>query len=279
MKVYISADMEGATGVTSSGQCSAKQGEYKRFRKLLTADVNAAIKGARDAGASEVLVNDSHGPMTNIMIEELEEKGRLISGSNKPLLQMQGIDGSFDAAFFVAYHAHEGTEGGVINHTLVGSAVEEIRYNGEVVGELEINARIAGYFDVPLVLVTGDDKVVGQAQQIPGVRGVAVKEGLDRFAAKCLPPSETEEMIREAAAGALESADEVSPVCPSEQIKFRVTFKTTPSAGMACLFPSVQRVGPKTVQIEDADYLVAFKKMWGAIILGFNASGGLLNRG
>ncbi len=277
MKVYISADMEGATGVTSSGQCSPKKNEYKRFRKLLTGDVNAAVKGAREAGAEEVLVNDSHGPMTNIMIEELEEKARLISGSNKPLLQMQGIDESFDAAFFVAYHAHEGTPGGVINHTVAGSAVEEITFNGEVVGETGINARIAGYFGVPVVLVTGDDKVAEEAKsQIPKIHAVTVKKGLDRFAGECLPPSETEEMIAEGAEKALQDADNITPLCPEGPVIFRLKYKTTPSAAMAELFPSVKRVGAKTVEIADNDYLMAFKKLWGCIILGFNAAGGVL---
>ncbi len=279
MKVYMSVDMEGATGVTSSKMCSPKEKEYRRGRKLLTGDVNAAVRGALDAGAGEVLINDSHGPMTNILVEELEKGARLISGSNKPLLQMAGIDDSFSAAFFVAYHAREGTEGGVLNHTLMGSVVTEIRCNGEPVGETGINARMAGAFGVPLVLVTGDDRLADEASRlVPEIETAVVKTGMDRHTADCLPPSATEDMIREAAERALGRCGEISPCVPETPVTFDVTFKTTPSASMACLFPSVQRRGSKEIRIEDDDYAAAYRKMWGALILGWNAMGGVLER-
>ncbi len=279
MKIYMSVDMEGATGITNSLFLGAKQSDYGRGRKLLTGDVNAAVLGAKDAGASEVLVNDAHGPMTNILIEELEEGARLISGSNKTLLQMAGIDDSFDAALLVAYHAREGTTAGVLNHTIMGSVVTEIRRNGVVVGETGINAGIAGAFGVPVVLVTGDDKVAAEARNlIPEIETAVVKTGVDRHTADCLPPRETARIIREAAARAVERRREIPVHMVDGPVVFDLTFKTTPSANLACLFPCVERVGPKEVRITHDDYCEAYKRLWGALILGRNAMGGVLER-
>ncbi len=279
MKVYMSVDMEGASGITSSKLISRKEKEYDRGRKLLTADVNAAVRGALEAGAQEILVNDSHGSMTNILIEDLEEGARLITGSNKQLLQMAGIDDSFDAVFFIAYHAREGTEAGVLNHTIMGSVVTQIMRNGELVGETGINAGIAGAFGVPAVLVTGDDKVGAEASAlIPGIETVAVKTGLDRHTASCLPPGQAQEMICEAAARALGRREEIAPHRVQSPVVFDVTFKTTPSVSMACLFPCVERLGPKEIRVADDDYAAAFKKLWGALLLGSSAMGGVLER-
>lgn len=278
MKVFITADMEGASGITSTKQCSPKEkNEYERGRKFLTGDVNAAIRGAVNAGASEVLVNDSHGPMTNILIEDLEESARLISGSNKPLLQMQGIDASFDAAFFVAYHAQEGSDRGLLNHTIMGSVVQRILCNGEPVGETAINAGIAGAFGVPVVLLAGDAQVAREARElIPGITTVEVKDSFDRHASNCIPPARTALMIEAAAERALEELGRVEPLNVALPVTFDLTFRSTASAGMACLFPSVTPKGAKTVEIVDEDYVAAFKKLWGALILGRCAVGGVL---
>lgn len=279
MKIYMSVDMEGASGITSSKMCSAKQKEYSRGRKLLTGDVNAAVKGALDAGADEILINDSHGSMNNILIEDLVKGARLITGSNKPLLQMAGVDSGCDAAMFIAYHAREGTPRGVMNHTIMGGTVTEIRRNGDPVGETGINAGIAGAFGVPVVMVTGDDRLAAEASElVPGIETVIVKTGLDRHTAECLPPSETAEMIREGARRAVENHGEIEPHRVRSPVVFNLTFKTTPSAAMACLFPCVERVGPKEIRVVDEDYAAAFKKLWGAIILGYSAAGGVLER-
>jgi len=277
VKVYMSVDMEGATGITNSKMCSPKEKEYKRGRELLTKDVNAAVKGAVDAGAEEVLINDSHGPMTNILIEDLADKARLISGSNKQLLQMAGIDESFDAAFFIAYHAREGTHSGMLNHTIMGSVVTEIKCNGHPVGETGINAKMAGYYGVPVVMVTGDDKLSDEASElIPGIETVVVKEAMDRHTADCLPPGRTEKMIRKAAKEALDSRDDIKPHKADSPVVFDLTYKTTPSTTMAGLFPSVEQIGPKQIRVQAENYPDAYKKLWGCIILGRNAMGGVL---
>ncbi|MGE5653484.1 MAG: M55 family metallopeptidase [Bacillota bacterium] len=274
MKVYISVDMEGATGVAAGRQL--QDSEYNRFRKLLTQDVNAAIAGACDAGATDILVNDAHGHMTNILIEEIDPRARLISGNNKQLCQMEGINDSFDAAMFVAYHAREGTDAATINHTIMGVAVTEIRLNGRPIGETGINAAVAGAFGVPVVLVTGDDKVCAEAQDFLGpVETVEVKKAIDRFVANCLPPAKAHELIRQGAKQALERKGEVKPFNVG-QVEFEIDFKLTNQAAMASIFPSVRKVGPKTVAVQADNAVDAYKQLWGCLILGYAATRGVL---
>ncbi len=274
MKVYISVDMEGATGVAAGRQL--QDSEYNRFRKLLTQDVNAAIAGACDAGATDILVNDAHGHMTNILIEEIDPRARLISGNNKQLCQMEGINDSFDAALFVAYHAREGTDAATINHTIMGVAVTEIRLNGRPIGETGINAAVAGAFGVPVVLVTGDDKVCAEAQDFLGpVETVEVKKAIDRFVANCLPPARAHELIRLGAKQALERKGEIKPFDVGP-VEFEIDFKLTNQAAMACIFPSVRKTGPKTVAVTADNAVDAYKQLWGCLILGYAATRGVL---
>lgn len=276
MRVYISVDMEGISGVATGAQLNDP--DYKRFCHLMTQDVNAAVEGAFRAGATRVLVNDAHGKMTNIVAEELDERATLISGSNKHLCQMEGIDQGFDAALFVGYHAREGSDRAVINHSIAGVATTEIRRNGVPVGETAINAGIAGFYGVPVVMVTGDDKVCAEAKSfIPDIETVEVKKGLDRFAAEVIPPKRTREMITEAAERALRRHREVKPHLIEGPITFEVEFKLTNQAYMASVIPEIEKIGPKTCRVTDRDYPVAYRRLWGAIIIAMAATRGLFN--
>src|SRR5574341_1130376 len=206
MRIYVSVDMEGITGVAVGKQVTPAERDYERFRKLMTADANAAVEGALAGGATEVVVSDGHGPMTNILIEELHPAARLISGSTKTLGQLEGIDRGFDAAFFVGYHQREGGGDGIMNHTFLGRFVYEVRVNGEPVDEAAVNAGLAGAFNVPVALVTGDDLVCADAQRrFPGVVTAPVKEAFDRFVGLSLTPKKAQELIRERARQALEA--------------------------------------------------------------------------
>jgi D-amino peptidase len=277
VKVFISADMEGATGITSGRQTNSSDSEYARGRKFLTQDVNAAIDGAFEAGATEVLVNDSHGSMTNILIEDLDPRARLISGSNKELCQMQGISADFDAAFFVAYHAMEGTHDAIINHTYLGNTVTRITINGEAVGETGSNAAIAAHFGVPVVLVTGDDKVAAEAKaRLGNIETVVVKNGMDRFVANCLPPSETKKMIKEGAMKALARVKEIKAVAAKTPVTYEIELKTTAHTTFPVVFPEVKRVGPKTISITAGDVVTGFKMVWGALQLARAGASGQL---
>lgn len=279
MRVYISVDMEGITGVAVSKHVTPGEKEYDRFRRLMTQEANAAIEGALAAGATEIVVSDGHGPMTNLLVEELHEAARLLSGSNKLLGQLEGIDRGWDAAFFVGYHQREGGGDGILNHTLLGRIVYEVRLNGEPVDEAAINAGLAGAFGVPVALVTGDAAVCAEAERrLPGVVTAPVKEAIDRVVGLTLTPARAHALIRERAAQALRAVREgtVVPYRVAVPAVFEVDFKRTPPARMATLFPGVQRRGPRTIAVTDTDYVKAFKLFWGCLIVGMATAEGLL---
>ena len=275
MKVYISVDMEGISGVAAGRQL--RDAEYNRFRKLMTQDTNAAIEGAFNAGAKSVLVNDAHGHMCNILVEELDPRARLISGSTKHLLQMEGIDSSFDAVLFVGYHAREGSWDGVINHSIMGVAVTEIRLNGRPIGETGINAAVAGAFGVPVVLVTGDDVVAKEAIDFLGnPTTVEVKKALDRYSADLIVPEAAQEMIRKGAEEALLRRHEVKPY-EVGKTTFEIELKMTNMANMASIFPCVERIGPKTVRVSADNAAEAYKLLWGTLILAYASMNGFFS--
>ena len=269
MKVYISCDMEGISGVVAGKQTDNREEEYKRAQKLMTSEVNAAIEGALAGGASEVLVNDSHGSMRNILIEELNPAAQLISGSPKPLSMMQGIDdSSFDAAFFIGYHAQAGTAYSVLDHTYSG-IVYQVSLNGRPMGETGLNAALAGHFGVPVVLVTGDKLLVEEATALLGtVEGVAVKESCGRYAARCLAPETVHELIRQAAQSALSKAKEEEgrqPFVVEPPITLAVDFTSSAHLDMAELIPGSRRTSGRHIEYTHDDFLTVYK-VWRAML-------------
>jgi D-amino peptidase len=246
MNVLISVDMEGIAGVVTGSHTSSKHKEYERFRKLMTAEANAAVEGALAGGAARIVVNDSHGGMTNILIEDLNPAAELISGSPKPFGMMQGIGPDADAVFFVGYHGASGTGAAVLEHTWSGHLVEA-HLNGQMVGETGINAALAGAYGAPVVLVTGDRAVTEEARDLLGeIETVAVKEGVTRTAAQCLHPKVACKQIREAAERALEL--DIAPFVMAPPITVRVTFQRAAHADMAELVPGSRRVNGRTVE-------------------------------
>lgn len=271
MKVYISVDMEGVAGVTRTDQTLEGEKDYERFRRLMTQEANAAVEGALDAGAEECIVNDSHGSMTNLVIEDLHPAARLISGSNKHLVQMEGIDADFAAVFFVGYHQREGGGDGILSHTLRGGLVYEVRVGGLPVDEAMINAGIAGAFGVPVALVSGDSAVCKDCEErLLGVVTAAVKEPLNRFVGLSLTPQRARDLIRERAAAALKKANagSLKPHVVAGPVRFEVDFKNTAPAHMATLIPGVERLGPRTIGFQESDYITAFKLFWATLTLG-----------
>jgi D-amino peptidase len=265
MKIYISADMEGVSGVVHFAQTGIKEetGEYARARQWMTAEVNAAIEGALAAGATEVVVNDAHGSMRNILLEELNPVAQLVTGSPKPLSMMQGIDEGFDAAFFIGYHAQAGSAHGTLNHTWSGR-VHSVGLNGRPVGELGLNAALAGHFAVPVVLVTGDQALVDEAQAILGdIEVVAVKQAYGMRAARCLAPSRAQQLIKDSATRALQKAG--SPFALSKPIAFSVRFQQTVHAEMAELVPGSHRVDTRTIEFKHDDMMIAYRA-WRAMV-------------
>ncbi|PTX61781.1 D-amino peptidase [Melghirimyces profundicolus] len=277
MKIYISADMEGISGVATNMQLK-KDSEYQRFRRLMTADVNAAVEGAFAGGATEVVVCDGHGNMSNILIEELDSRAELISGNNRIMCQMEGIDGSFDGVFLVGYHGREGgNERAVINHTLAGGCVAEIRVNGRAVGEAELNAGVVGFYNVPVLLVTGDEALVEEVREwSPDIHTVQVKRGVDRLAARLLPPVKAREQIRRKAEEAVRGRGRIRPHILEGAVTYEIDFHGTNQALMTTTIPGVERVGPKTVRFTAEDSVTAYKEMWACLIIGMAATRGVL---
>ena len=275
MKVLISADMEGVCGVTSWVQVMPPEfeggprstAEYERARARLTREVNAAVEGALDAGADEVIVNEAHDGMRNLIPEELHEGVRFITGSDKALGMMQGVDETgVGAAFFVGYHARAGTPGAPLAHTW-NSYVNDVRLGGRSTGEYGINAVLAGHYGVPVTLVTGDDKAVAQVRELLGAQvvGVVVKEGYTTFSAIHLHPRKAQRLIREGAREAVALAADATPRRLEPDTRVEIDFDHQARA-QACLFiPGVERAGERTVAFAAADAL-AFNDVFRAVM-------------
>ena len=268
MKVFISCDIEGISGVVKSGVHTSSDGmDYERARTLMTGEANAAIEGALNAGATEVIVNDSHGPMTNLLIEKINPAATLITGAPKPLSMMQGIGKDCAAAIFVGYHARMGTPG-VLSHTISGASVANVWVNDIIVGETGINAALAGYFGVPVVLVCGDDIVSREAKELlPHVRTAAVKTAITRQSALCLPPERAQALIRQETEQALASLDSARPWLPGSPVTFKIEFKDSGLAENAARMPYSKLVDAKTVAFSADNYLTAFQGLQAMIAL------------
>jgi len=268
MKVLISVDMEGTTGVTTWEDVMPGKMFYNQSRKLLTTDVNAAIEGALEAGATEILVNEAHDGMRNLLLDEINPRARVVRGfGGKQLCMMEGIDDSFDKVFLVSYHARAGTLGAVLNHTLL-TEIHNFWINGVLVGEGGISAAIAGHFDIPVALVTGDDKVIKEMRGLLGNEfvGVEVKKGISRYSADCLPPGVTSGLIRDAARRAISA--EVKPYQVKSPCSIEVEFSSIEMGNMACWVPTIERVEPRKVKSTAINVVDAWKPLWASILLG-----------
>jgi D-amino peptidase len=247
LKVYISVDMEGISGVNSDNQTSAAGAEYGRARKLMVEDANAAIRGAFEGGATEVVVNDSHGSQRNLLPEDLDPRARLISHSFKRHGMMEGLDETFAAVIFVGYHAKAGAPRGLFAHT--GSGVlRDLQVNGVSVGEGGMNAMLAQWHGVPVVLVTGDDVAVEeQLVTVPNVRGVVVKRAINTRAVELRPLAEARREIqqaaREAVSGARRSALQRAPF-----YTVRMEFRDPTFVEVATAFRDVTAVDATTIE-------------------------------
>lgn len=237
MKVFISADIEGISGVVSKAHTTSQGYDYQRARMLMTQEVNAAIEGALDAGADEILVNDAHGSMTNILIEELNPKASLITGTPKMLGMMEGIDSSFDAALFIGYHSRMNSSG-ILSHTYYGSVVSDITINGKASGEFYINSSVAGSFGVPVVLVSGDDVLKEEVLDInEDIESVVVKTAQGRYAAKCIAPLNARNLIRERTREALNQIEKIKITQTEGPIELKIRFLNSGFAEVASLMP------------------------------------------
>jgi D-amino peptidase len=258
VKVFISVDMEGVSGVVNWRQTEHGKEDYERMRRLMTQEVNAAVEGAFAAGAKDIVINDSHGSMRNVVIEDLHPNVRLITGSTKPMSMMEGLTADFDAVFLVGYHS-QASSTGVLNHTYT-DRVAHYWVNGKVMGETGMNALIAGYHKVPVVLVTGDSEVTKEAEELLGnVTTVTVKEPRSQFSALCLHPSRARELIKEGAQRALANLAAAKPPVPDAPSTVRIQFHTSGQADGASIMPGAVRIDSVTVEFTGKDYLEAYR--------------------
>lgn len=255
LKVYISADMEGITGVVTSAQLGPSGFEYARFREFMTDEVLAAIEAAREAGATEILVSDSHGNGQNLLIDRLPSDIQVVRSWPRPLMMMEGIDDSFDAAIFVGYHASTTNTRGVRAHTISSANLTSVKINGVPMTEGGINAAIAGHFGVPIVLVTGDDATVEEVGGLLGdVEGAVVKWSYGFHSARTLTPEAGRGLIRERTLQALGRIDDFRPYSPGEgPVTLDLSFKNYMPAELMAYLPNVERVDSHTVRFVGAD--------------------------
>jgi D-amino peptidase len=263
MRVYISCDLDGVCGVVDRDQLfEPSSPDYREACHLLTAEVNAAVEGALEAGADEVVVNDGHYRMRNLVPEELHPRARLVAGRFKPMFMVEALDGSFATALFVGYHAAAGTANGTLNHTYHAF---ELRLNDILCSEGTFNAAVAGHYSVPVGLVTGDTATIeAMREQVgPELRGVAVKEGISRLAARHLMSVyEARDAIRAEAREAVRAAVEgrgPKPFILASPVVMRLTFRESLFADAAALLPGGERVDGRTLRWEFPDALAAYR--------------------
>jgi D-amino peptidase len=266
MKVFLSTDMEGTAGVVDWEQCTGDGPQAEAGRRLLLAEVNAAIQGAMEGGATQVVVNDSHSKMRNLPPDQLDGQASYISGSHKPLYMMQGLDESFDACLFVSYHGSVGAPAG-LSHTYNPRAVIEATLDGRVTGEAGINALVAAHYGVPVVLVTGDDCACAEtAELIPGIHTAVVKRHVSRVAADSLHPVLARQLIRERARAAVAGAASAPPP-PLDPGVLELSVRTTDIAEAATWVRGVESAGPRRLRIHGADRLATYRAFCAAIML------------
>lgn len=267
VKIYISADMEGISGVVSMQQIDSGAREYERARRMMTREVNAVIEAAFEYGASEIVVNDAHGDMDNILIEELDSRVSLISGSPKPFSMMEGIDSSFDGVFFVGYHARAGSIDAVIDHTYA-FRVLEAKINGKPMSEAGLNGQLAGYYRVPVVFISGDQNAVRCAQEeLNNPIGVVVKQAAGRTAAEIYPFGQVEVRLKTGVAEAMKKIRSFKPTVVRDSVELEVSFTVSDMAAMALLIPGAIRKDARTVAYTGRDYLETYKVFRAMLLL------------
>jgi D-amino peptidase len=249
LKVYISVDMEGVTGVVSNEQLGPTGFEYQRFREFMTAEALAAIQGARDAGATEILLSDSHGNGQNLLIERLPADVKVVRSWPRPLMMMQGIDSSFDAAIFIGYHSGTTNSKGVRAHTISSARLTSVELNGRSMSEAGINAAIAGHFGVPVVMISGDDAAVEEARAMIGnLEGAVVKQSLSFHSAVTMTPEAGQALIRQRVAAGVQRRASLKPFVLTAPIRLDVTFKNYRPPEMLAYLPIVERISAHAIR-------------------------------
>lgn len=256
LKVYISADMEGVAGAVTEQQLGPDGFEYERFRGFMTDEVNACIEAAREAGATEILVSDSHGNGQNLLIERLPDDVMVVRSWPRPLGMMEGIDDSFDAVIFIGYHSSTDNSRGVRAHTMSSANVTGLHINGMSMSEGSINAAIAGHFGVPVVMISGDDVAIAETTEIVGdMEGAVVKYARGFHSAQTLTPAAAQQVIRERTIAALERLDEFEPYVLKGPLTVDLGLKHYRPVELLAYLPIIERLNSHTVRYVADDIL------------------------
>ncbi|MDD9314303.1 M55 family metallopeptidase [Cytobacillus firmus] len=261
MKLYLSVDMEGITGLADHTHVGSSKHNYERSRVIMTDEANHVVTAAFEEGCSEVIVNDSHSKMNNLLIERMHRETQLITGDVKPYSMVQGLDSSFSGAVFVGYHARASMKG-VMSHSMI-FGVRHMYINDHAIGEMGFNAYVAGYHGVPVLMVAGDDQAALEAENlIPNVTTAVVKETISRSAVKSLTPAKAGQLLREKAAEALSKKELVKPLVPPENPVLKIEFANYGQAEWAALMPGAEIEENTTiVRYQAKDILEAYQAM------------------
>lgn len=264
MKILIAADMEGITGVTHWDQVHPDHAEYVRFRKLMTGDVNAAVRGAFAGGADTVTVTDGHFNGRNILIEELDPRASLNSGSPAPLSMVQGVDEHVNGVMLIGYHGRMGAVNAILDHTWSDERVSGVWINDRPFGEAGLNGAVCGHFDVPVIMASGDQTLCAEVQEFFGdkVETAQVKKAVSRMSAECLPPTVTASLIEEVARRSvinLKSRKAPKPFKVKGPIKLTVEFQQSDMADRAALMPGATRSVERRVDYSAEDMLTIYQ--------------------
>ena len=271
MKLLIAVDMEGITGVTTWDQVTPGHAEWQRFRKLMTADVNAAITGAFAGGVDEVVVTDGHWNGDNILIEELDPRARLNTGTPSPFAMVEGLDSGVNAAFFIGYHARNGTANAILDHTWSAARIHNLWINGRVTGEAGWNAALCGHFGIPVLLMSGDQSAAAEAKDwVEGIDTVVTKIAHGRWSAEVLPPVVVQTRIREAAEAALRRFKQGAAPAPlrmATPLAIRIEFAGSDMGDKAALLPGIRRLDGRILEFSALDMPSAYQTFRAAVTL------------
>jgi D-amino peptidase len=257
VKILVSADMEGATGVTWTADVVPGTEQWQRFRRMFTGDVNACIGGLLEGGATDVLVNEAHSSQRNLLLEELDPRARMLTGRHKPLSMMQGIDSGVDGVVFLGYHAGAGADG-VLAHTYLENSITGVWLDGHPASEGWLNAALAAEYGVPVLLVTGDDQTCTDSiSYAPAAQRVAVKECVSRYAAICTPPPRTAKQIEAAAKAGMAHAGRAKPRLRQHRIE--VTFDAAHLTVAVSVVPTVEVLGVRRIGFDAPTMTAAMK--------------------
>jgi D-amino peptidase len=263
MKILIAADMEGITGVTHWDQVDPSHPEYTRFRTLMTEDVNAAIRGAFAGGGTSVSVTDGHEDGRNILIEKLDPRVTLISGSTAPLSMVQGVDQGVDGVMFVGYHGRKGTQNAILDHTWSDERVSGVWINERACGESGLNGAVCGHFGVPVIMASGDQSLCAEVRDFfgKGIETAQVKTAYGRTAAECLAPKATSLLIEAAAKRAVENLKNgkaPKPFKVNPPIRLAIEFTNSEMADKAGSMPGVKRIADRRVEYDANDMVAVY---------------------